>query len=210
MLMRRLAVVILTTATLLSIAIGMIRAAGMAGPPAMQGLLVRPDGAVCPSPCILGIRPRQTTYSQAISYIQTHPLTQNFVMQRVIDGAVFEGEGILLALTKGTGDELLFMNLIFQGTDGPFNAGALVGALGMPSSVRISEISNVAELFYPDKNLYAMTRQRAVRAGRLSPADHLDGVTYFVAFPPLRMVGGTRWRGFTSTARYQAAQRAAR
>jgi len=80
----------------------------------------------------------------------------------------------------------------------------------MPSSVRISEISNVAELFYPDKNLYAMTRQRAVRVSRLSPADHLDGITYFVAFPPLRMVGGTRWQGFTSTARYQATQRAAR
>lgn len=43
----------------------------------LKPFFTNPDGSRCEMPCLLGIRPGETTFGEAITLVQNHPLTHN-------------------------------------------------------------------------------------------------------------------------------------
>jgi hypothetical protein len=58
----------------------LVSAAKLTGPlrhDPMMPLFTNPDGSRCPMACLFGIRPGDTTFQEAVTLIQTHPMTDN-------------------------------------------------------------------------------------------------------------------------------------
>ncbi len=118
---------------------------------AVMGIFSNPDGTPCRVPCLLGIRPGETRFDQAIVLIQTHPMTSN--LNPVNRGRFysFEGPGMTLALFKATGSETEVGGIIWglypesgepHSPDGrpsldALRLGDLFAALGPPQDIQL-------------------------------------------------------------------------
>ncbi len=54
------------------------RFAGSTKPLDVAPLFTRPDGSLCPQPCLLGVQPGHTDTQTAITLLRSHPLTRQF------------------------------------------------------------------------------------------------------------------------------------
>ena len=72
---------------------------GSAQPLPFSALFTYPDGSLCESPCLLGVRPGHTSHEDAIALLRSHPLTRH--MRQTTDQSgvdYFGGESITISV----------------------------------------------------------------------------------------------------------------
>lgn len=139
-------------------------------------LFTNPDGSPCERPCILGVRPGQTAYTDAVRLFQAHPFTRTLetVASPGRNGIVFQtpdGKSLTVGISQDTKGIVSLIDLELEPPDPghfPFKStlGEAILALGIPDGVQITSDGNgrrISNAFYTydTANYLEITTQRS-------------------------------------------------
>ncbi len=83
----------------------------------MHLLFINPDGTPCDQPCLLGVQPGKTPYSDVFAILRAHPLTCDFNFD--LDQGIGRGPGVRVILHFDAGNYLSQIDLVRTGADSP-------------------------------------------------------------------------------------------
>ena len=93
-LIRLMLILIVTCAS----AIAAIWLVGQTQPLSRDLLYTNPNGTPCIRPCLLGIRPGETSQAEAVALLRAHPLTHAMLLN--IEGDIFHDDGLGIILNR--------------------------------------------------------------------------------------------------------------
>lgn len=211
--MRRLLRLALTLALLLGAAFMAVTVlARISPPPPYGGAFTFPDGTPCQRRCLFGARPGFTRYDEAVTLLETHPLTRNLIRRERLSviGMIFEGREMVVEIQGDARGLLTQISLHIEPTvvqrmrslsaempplpETPLKGGTLGGTiawLGAPSTLDLNRTRNIL-LNYPADGL-TVIHQRS--RDRLDPSDKLVSI-FMYSVPNPNDEFGYDWLGF--------------
>jgi hypothetical protein len=196
------------------------RFVGRTQPSALAVLFTNPDGTVCVSPCLFGVRPGETHASEAIALLEQHPLTRHFsIAGRDPYRIQAEGDRIVMISFNQSADGLVVdISLAAYVRYGQYHSGApsiagfgalgdLLSIFGAPDFVQLTTGGDPV-LGYAKHGMEIASARARPGLRRMSADDELRRIVLFKAencsldafsymFP--------RWLGFAHFSRYSRA-----
>ena len=185
-------------------------------------LFTQPDGSACERPCLLGVRPGDTTFDAAIALLKTHPVTRDLEF-KVINYRMnlFNGRGLTVIVLKTPGGNVasigvqFFPSKFFPSSSpseesrpaSPVQSesfGDVVAFLGPPSAVYSTSSNDAMWSYYFSDQLIVGTVLESPLTGtnRINVRDSVD----FISLVTSRrfQTPGTvaHWFGFTGAGQY--------
>lgn len=167
----RLALLLIVACTALIFAAQMI---GSVRPNPLSGLFTNADGTPCERPCLLGVRPGETTMGKAVALIRQHPLVRSTgaleAVRAPTSGLILHNAALVVSLDKDDRDRVGRIRLYgpngLPSGDTPAHRiimGDTLAWLGTPSTTRIitanqPPIKYSVQLFYEQQQLYVVGR----------------------------------------------------
>ena len=190
-------------------------------PSSFAALFMKPDGTVCKTLCLYGVRPGTTTAPEAVSLLQTHPLTKHLQLAKF---ALFEQGPAHTTIILGP---LLDGSLasISLNTYSAAQPGEVFPSVALPESGSLADIITIlgepqlitftydrASLYYMNEDVVVIVRTApasyGVKAALLDTSYRVVEITLYKrpACPPyLASQFFQRWLGFTAFKRYARA-----
>jgi hypothetical protein len=198
----RIAIVVMS---LLLAAIVGVRTIGAAQKSPLVALFSAPDGSPCEQPCLFGVRPGKTLFSDAVLLLRQHPLLQGFEEFLTVDVSglqviQFGGTGSWINIREDQNERVLYVAVeLFppQSVITPISFGDLVLFLGLPDFVNIDNS-------YPIQIHYRYLLLGTTLPGTTSFMSVNDQILrlYVNATPLEGSERAAPWQGFTTTAHY--------
>jgi len=167
----RLALLLITTCAALILT---TRLVGRSQPNPLAVLFTNAAGSPCDHPCLLGVRPGETTVDEAMVLVRQHPLVQSISAPELVSavsfGIILQKTDLIVALDKDDQNRVGRIRLYGKNglpagssfTDKPV-IGDVLAWLGAPSTTRIIAINQPpikysAYFFYERQRLYVVGR----------------------------------------------------
>ncbi len=195
-----------TLILVLYVVIHTVQGIGRLQPAPIAILFTNPDGTPCQQPCLFGVRPRETTYKQAIALLHAHPFTRNF-RPNATGNVLSDGQTSIIVGHFVANPGVSEIVLLSHSPSSPIadwaSLGQVIGFLGAPDSVAVT--STFTTSFYSADRLVFVHRHRMD-----TPLDVQEPFEFLAvyAYPPGPEVAGSaqtplriHWTGFRNPAR---------
>ena len=177
-------------------------------------LFTNPDGSPCIMPCMLGLRPGETTKAAALRLLATHPATKRLQLSDLGRYIKLTGE-MNVAIWFNDAQAVSTIDLTFSSKQRPTLA-TTVAALGIPDYIIVNTngVNDTTSYYVAEKVILTFVRHiDSVYGSGYREADGLRmngdfiGMTFGLDIQPdSRMV---KWAGFTTVSRYIELKRVA-
>jgi hypothetical protein len=121
----------------LTVLIGMAPLIGGAQSAPLAMLFTKPDGTPCQRPCLFGVQPGLTSYTQAVELLRNHPFTRTFQSEGIRN--MFSDESLSVILSLDANDRVSGVTLISYSNSSPLarlgSLGNMLALLGVPNTV---------------------------------------------------------------------------
>ncbi|MCC7448333.1 MAG: hypothetical protein IT324_13010 [Anaerolineae bacterium] len=215
----RLAMLLIAACTALIVVTHLI---GRSQPNPLAVLFTNPDGTPCDQPCLLGVRPGETTLDEGVALVRQHPFVWRIgaleSVSAVTSGMILQNADLIVALDKDDQNRVGRIRLYGRnGLPGVETGKAALGDalswLGAPRTTRIIAINQPpikysAYFFYEQQRLYLVGRATTglsllrLDADGLIEAIGLSEPAWFAASFAYEQSKADAWRGFTDTHHY--------
>jgi hypothetical protein len=205
----------LALVTVLALVVGAVRAGGEPQAASVSALFTNPDGSPCKRPCLLGVRPGETTLEAAYNLLKSHPLTRDFGdwSQRTGSTVARIRLNTVLTVLQDHDGIVSVISLRFDGGAdsrlADISLGDVINVLGPPGFLQPSgQNERVLRLYYPSERMVLISQVNERGDGKqlsaTAPLMYLSlcAPDWFFSVWRSPMLSAIRWHGFTSAQRY--------
>lgn len=171
----------------LTVLIGMAPLIGGAQSVHLATLFANPDGKPCQRPCLFGVQPGLTSYTQAVELLRNHPFTRTFQSEGIRN--MFSDESLSVILSLDANDRVSGVTLISYSNSSPLarwgSLGDMLALLGVPNTVE-RDAGYLQSYYLEDHLLFS----HQLTPGDLTFNEPCQEISVYLAAPGITPVAG--------------------
>jgi hypothetical protein len=195
------------------------RLVGRTRPVPLAILFTNPNGTPCPRPCLFGVQPGVTSFSDAVAMVRAHPFTRALGRDELSDQGQsyvsFSGPMMNIDVSNGSDDRVSSIYIRFDfdalrlkpdSMFGNTSLGELAALFGVPHAVEVR--AGYAISFYSSDSMIVISPNTPINGdSQISTESPLGSITLEVPDAFAQELTFTRaglrpWRGFSNARRY--------